>query len=106
MKSNKCKNCGANIDLKTMSCKYCGSTYIQPTEAAPKPSSSFSSSTLGTFLSDITKALKPLDDAIKPVYDEISGGIKKGVENAKANKPSSTNQPTERVRPNQPTEKK
>ncbi|MDR0850022.1 MAG: hydrogenase maturation nickel metallochaperone HypA [Christensenellaceae bacterium] len=87
MKSNKCHNCGANIDLKTLTCPYCGSTYVQPTEVAK--SSSFSV-TLNGFLNDISKALKPLDEAIKPLYNEISNGIKNGVEKGKEN----TNQPT------------
>ena len=81
MKSNKCLNCGANVDIKTQTCQYCGSTYAQPTEAQTKQSSS--GTTLGAFLNDISKALKPLDDMIKPIYDDISNGIKKGINETK-----------------------
>lgn len=83
MKSNKCSNCGANIDLKTMSCPYCKSTYAQPTEAKKQTSGFFSM--LNSMANDLSKALKPLDDAIKPVYDEISQGIKNGPTEVKKN---------------------
>ena len=84
MKSNKCANCGANIDLKILTCPYCGSTYAQPTQEKPKATSNF-----GSFIGDIARALKPIDEALKPVYDEISGEINKGIQ-----KGTAKNQPT------------